>query len=130
MGKAVGVGGVFFKAKDPAGLLAWYAQNLGIPLSAEGYTSFEGPDAQGVTAFAFFPEDSGYFGESGQRAMINFRVDSLDEVLERLAAGGARIDPKQDSYSFGRFAWFWDPEGNRVELWEPGTEPEAGESAG
>jgi predicted enzyme related to lactoylglutathione lyase len=118
MGKAVGVGGVFFKAKDPKGLQSWYAEHLGIPLS-EGYTSFDGAEAQGITTFAFFPEDTGYFGEGEQRAMINFRVDSLDAVLERLTAGGARIDPKQESYAFGRFAWFWDPEGNRVELWEP-----------
>jgi predicted enzyme related to lactoylglutathione lyase len=117
--KAVGVGGVFFKAKDPVGLMAWYAQHLGIPPGDGGYTSFDGPEAAGMTVFCFFPEDTSYFGESEQRAMINFRVDSLDEVLERLTDGGARVDPKQDSHSFGRFAWFWDPEGNRVELWEP-----------
>lgn len=118
LGKAVGVGGVFFKAKDPKGLQAWYHEHLGIPLT-DGYTSFEGPEAQGVTTFSFFREDTQYFGEASQRAMVNFRVDSLDEVLERLAAAGARVDPKQEDYPFGRFAWFADPEGNRVELWEP-----------
>jgi predicted enzyme related to lactoylglutathione lyase len=118
MGKAVGVGGIFLKAKDPKGLQDWYAQSLGVPLSG-GYSSFEGVEAQGTTVFTLFPEDSTYFGEGGQRAMINFRVDSMDEVMERLTAAGARIDPKQESHSYGRFAWFWDPEGNRVELWEP-----------
>jgi predicted enzyme related to lactoylglutathione lyase len=125
MGKVVGVGGVFFKSKDPVGLQAWYAQHLGVPLSGDGYSSFDGPEAQGTTVFAFFPADSDYFGTEGQWAMINFRVDALDGVLERLAAAGARVDPKQESYSYGRFAWFWDPEGNRVELWEPAM-PEPG----
>jgi predicted enzyme related to lactoylglutathione lyase len=125
MGKAVGVGGVFFKAKDPKGLQAWYHQNLGIPLT-DGYTSFDGPEAQGITVFSFFPQDTSYFGEDSQRAMVNFRVDLLDEVLERLAAAGARVDPHREDYSYGRFAWFWDPEGNRVELWEPEQVQQAG----
>jgi predicted enzyme related to lactoylglutathione lyase len=73
----------------------------------------------GTTVFSFFKEDSPYFGDASQRAMVNFRVDSLDEVLTRLEAAGARIDPKQNDEGYGRFAWFWDPEGNRVELWEP-----------
>jgi predicted enzyme related to lactoylglutathione lyase len=119
MGKAVGIGGVFLKAKNPDQLKAWYVRALGIPLSPEGFTSFEGPEAVGTTAFAFFPADTKYFGDEEQRAMVNFRVDSLDEVLARLYELGAWIDPKQDSYSYGRFAWFQDPEGNRVELWEP-----------
>jgi predicted enzyme related to lactoylglutathione lyase len=118
MGKVVGVGGIFLKAKDPKGLQAWYAEHLGVPLS-EGNSIFEGPEAQGQTVLAFFAEDTKYFGEGNQGAMINFRVDQLDGVLERLAAAGAKIDPKQEDYGFGRFGWFWDPEGNRVELWEP-----------
>lgn len=118
MGKAVGIGGVFLKARDPKGLQKWYHEHLGIPLS-DGYTSFEGPEAQGITTFSFFPEETKYFGEGDQRAMLNFRVDSLDEVMATLAGSGARIDPKRDDYPYGRFGWFWDPEGNRVELWEP-----------
>jgi predicted enzyme related to lactoylglutathione lyase len=118
VGKATGVGGVFLKARDPKALQAWYHEHLGVPLT-DGYTAFEGPEAQGTTVFTFFPEDSGYFGDPAQRAMINFRVDSIDEVLEKLAAAGARIDPKRDDAPYGRFAWFWDPEGNRVELWQP-----------
>jgi len=125
MGKVVGVGGVFFRAKDPKGLQAWYAQHLGIPLSEYGFTSFEGPEAQGTTTFSFFPEDTKYFGEGTQQAMFNFRVDALDEVLEQITAAGARVDPKREDADYGRFAWFWDPEGNRVELWEPTTETES-----
>lgn len=124
MGKATGIGGVFLKARDPKALLRWYHEHLGIPLSEDGYSSFDGPEAQGMTVLTFFPHDTSYFGEGDQRAMVNFRVDSLDEVLARLTEAGARIDPKQESYSYGRFAWFWDPEGNRVELWELASEPE------
>jgi predicted enzyme related to lactoylglutathione lyase len=123
MGKVTGVGGVFFKAQDPKGLQQWYHDHLGIPLTG-GYTSFEGPEAQGTTVFSFFPKDTKYFGDGEQQAMFNFRVDSLDEVLARLTAAGTRIDPKQESYPFGRFAWFWDPEGNRVELWQPSEDAE------
>ena len=118
MGKVVGVGGVFLKAKDPKGLQSWYAENLGIPLSG-GYSAFEGPESAGTTVFSFFAENTEYFGDGPQQAMVNFRVDVLDEVLARLTEAGARIDPKREDHSYGRFAWFWDPEGNRVELWEP-----------
>ena len=114
MAKVVGVGGVFLQAKDPKSLHAWYVANLGIPYSEHGYTAFEGPEAQGTTAFSFFKEEA-----KDQQAVVNFRVDSLDGVLERVAAGGARVDPKREDYGFGLFGWFWDPEGNRVELWEP-----------
>ena len=122
MGKAVGVGGIFLKARDPKGLQAWYHAHLGVPLSEYGMTVFEGPEAQGQTVFSFFPETTKNFGEGDQRVMINFRVDSRDEVLDRLAAAGAKIDPKRDDSEYGRFGWFWDPEGNRVELWEPVAE--------
>jgi predicted enzyme related to lactoylglutathione lyase len=121
MGKVVGVGGIFLKAADPKALQAWYAEHLGIPLSG-GYTAFEGPEAAGTTVFSFFPKDTKYFGDGDQPAMVNFRVDSLDEVLERLGKAGARIDPKQQDEGYGKFGWFWDPEGNRVELWEPAAE--------
>jgi len=121
MGKAVGFGGVFLKAKDPKGLQKWYAEYLGVPMQG-GYSAFEGPESAGTTVFSFFKEDSDYFGDASQRAMVNFRVDSIDEVLEKLTAAGVRIDPKRDDASYGRFAWFWDPEGNRVELWEPAAE--------
>ena len=122
MGKAVGIGGVFLKAKDPKALKAWYVKYLGLPLSPYGFISFEGPEAQGTTAFTYFPADSDHFGDPEQKAMINFRVDSLDQVLAQLAEGNARIDPKRDEADYGKFAWFWDPEGNRVELWEPAPE--------
>jgi predicted enzyme related to lactoylglutathione lyase len=119
MGKVVGVGGIFLKAKQPKELQAWYHKTLGVPLSEYGQSIFEGPEAQGQTVFSFFKEDTPYFGEAEQRAMLNFRVDDVDAVIERLTAAGARIDPKRDDSEYGKFAWFWDPEGNRVELWQP-----------
>jgi len=118
MAKAVGVGGVFLKARDPKGLSAWYAAHLGIAADGGGSLAFEGPEAAGMTVFAHFPLDTGYFGDGPQQAMLNFRVDDLDGLLAQLAATGVRIDPKREDYAYGRFAWIWDPEGNRVELWE------------
>jgi len=122
MGKVVGVGGVFLKAKQPKELQDWYHKTLGVPLSEYGQTIFEGPEAQGQTVFSFFKEDTPYFGEAAQRATLNFRVDAIDEVVERLEEAGAKIDPKRDDSEYGKFAWFWDPEGNRVELWQPPAE--------
>jgi predicted enzyme related to lactoylglutathione lyase len=124
MGKAVGVGGVFLKAKDPKMLAAWYARHLGIPSQEGGTLAFDGPESLGMTVFAHFPQETKYFGDGPQQAMINFRVDHLDALLEKLAAAGVRIDPNRDDHDYGRFAWIWDPEGNRIELWEP-VRPEA-----
>jgi predicted enzyme related to lactoylglutathione lyase len=119
MAKAVGVGGVFLKARDPEALSAWYAAHLGIPEQGGGSLAFEGPESAGMTVFAHFPLDSTYFGDGAQQVMVNFRVDDLDGLLAKLADAGVRIDPKREDHEYGRFAWIWDPEGNRVELWQP-----------
>src|SRR5450631_2842255 len=119
MAKAVGVGGVFLKAKDPKALAGWYAANLGITGGDDGSLVFDGPGSTGMTIFAHFPESTGYFGDGPQQAMVNFRVDKLDELLAQMGTAGVRIDPKREEASYGRFAWIWDIEGNRVELWEP-----------
>jgi predicted enzyme related to lactoylglutathione lyase len=74
-----------------------------------------------IRAFAFFPQDTKYFGPAEQRAMINLRVDDLDAVLEKLRAATVDIDPKREDHGYGRFAWFNDPEGNRVKLWQPSS---------
>lgn len=118
MAKAVGVGGVFLKASNPQKLSAWYAEHLGISSQDGGSLVFEGPGSNGMTVFAHFPETTKYFGEGSQQAMVNFRVDDLDELLANLRAAGVRVDPNREDYDYGRFAWIWDPEGNRVELWE------------
>jgi predicted enzyme related to lactoylglutathione lyase len=117
--KAVGVGGVFLKARDPKALGKWYAEHLGIPDQGGGSLGFDGPESTGMTVFAHFPLETKYFGEGTQQVMVNFRVDDLDELLKQLTAAGVRIDPKRDDHEYGRFAWIWDPEGNRVELWQP-----------
>ena len=119
MAKAIGFGGVFLKARDPKTLANWYATHLGIPAQDGGSLAFDGPESMGMTVFAHFPADTKYFGEGGQGAMVNFRVDDLDALLGQLAEAGVRIDPKRQDESYGRFAWIWDPEGNRVELWQP-----------
>jgi predicted enzyme related to lactoylglutathione lyase len=119
MAKALGMGGIFLKARDPKALAAWYADHFGIASQGGGSLAFEGPEAAGMTVFAHFPQDTKYFGESGQPAMVNLRVDDLDQLLVQLGAAGVRIDPKRDDHEYGKFAWIWDLEGNRVELWEP-----------
>jgi predicted enzyme related to lactoylglutathione lyase len=122
MAKAVGVGGVFLKARDPKALSAWYAKHLGIADQGGGSLGFDGPESAGMTVFAHFPRDTAYFGDGEQACMVNFRVDDLDGLLAQLAAAGVRIDPKQEDYGYGRFGWIWDPEGNRIELWRPLSE--------
>jgi predicted enzyme related to lactoylglutathione lyase len=119
MAKAVGIGGIFLKAKDPEGLSAWYRAHLGIGVQEGGTLAFDGPESAGMTVFAHFPLNTEYFGAAPQQAMVNFRVDDLNQLLDELAKAGVRVDPNREVYPYGRFGWFWDPEGNRVELWQP-----------
>jgi catechol 2,3-dioxygenase-like lactoylglutathione lyase family enzyme len=124
MAKATGLGGVFLRARDPKRLTAWYAEHLGLAVTEWGGVVFvwdecAAPEGHGTTVWSLFPADTEYFGESGQAAMLNFRVDDLDALLEQLAAKGVWVDPKRQDEVNGRFAWIRDGEGNRVELWEP-----------
>ena len=119
MAKAVGIGGVFLKAQDPPALSAWYAAHLGIQTVEGGSLVFDGPESAGMTVFAHFPPATDYFGGGPQSFMVNLRVDDLDQLLTDLASAGVRIDPRREEHSYGRFAWIWDLEGNRVELWQP-----------
>jgi predicted enzyme related to lactoylglutathione lyase len=123
MARVTGIGGIFIRARDPKALAAWYAQHLGIQLNDWGGAQFlwadEVPPATGSTAWSMFPADTKYFGSGPQPYMVNYRVDNLDELLAQLAAAGVSIDPHRDDASYGRFAWITDPEGNRVELWQP-----------
>ena len=107
-----GLGGVFFRARDPDALKAWYQRVLGVP--AEDLMGSDG------LVFGIFHADTDYFGPSGQGFMVNFRVGSLDATLERLREAGAEVDDQtQEQDGIGRFGWAVDPEGNRFELWEP-----------
>jgi hypothetical protein len=122
MEQVTGIGGVFFKAKDPKGMAAWYRTNLGIQ-SKGGYADFtwrdkDHPDEIGHTAWRIFPTNATYFGQSSSPLMINYRVGNLDRMLEQLRRGGVKIEKVED-YDYGRWAWIMDPEGNRIELWEP-----------
>ncbi len=126
MARVTGIGGVFFKAKDPKALSAWYAKNLGIQLSDYGGASLlwsdEIPAGTGQTAWSIFPEKSSHFGPGSQQFMVNYRVDDMDALLESLAAKGVWIDPKRQDEVYGKFAWIKDCDGNRLELWEPAAE--------
>ena len=122
MERVTGIGGIFFKARDINRTLAWYREHLGIP-AEETYYDFKwgGADTDalpGRTAWAVFEADGDYFGASGQRFMINYRVANMDRMLEQLRRGGIAIIKSED-HDYGRFAWIDDPEGNRIELWEP-----------
>lgn len=112
-----GIGGVFFRANDPASLGAWYHTHFGIP--ADPMTDgpwFPGP---GPTVFAAFDADTEYFG-GDQRHMLNFRITDLDAFCAGLAAGGhPEVKPRETMDGIGEFAWIQDPEGNRIELWQP-----------
>jgi predicted enzyme related to lactoylglutathione lyase len=111
-----GIGGYFIRAADPAALSAWYRDHLGLDIDANGMWHAE----PGPTVFAAFPSDSDYFGSRDQRTMLNLRVRDLDAMLEQVRASGvAVVEPPQDMDGVGRFGWVIDPEGNRIELWQP-----------
>lgn len=120
MAKVIGLGGAFIRANDPKALYAWYEQHLGI---SAPYGSFVFPkeDLRADVAVAFFSKTSEKFPAS-QAAMLNFQVDDLDGLLENLQKAGVVVDPKRDNSEYGRFAWFTDPEGNLVEVYEPPKE--------
>ncbi len=122
MERVTGIGGVFFKVKDPKGMAAWYRTNLGIQ-SRNGYTQFswrdkDHPEEMGRTVWAIFPTNTTYFGPSSSSLMINYRVSNLDRMLEQLRTSGVKIEKVEDT-DYGRFAWITDREGNRIELWQP-----------
>jgi predicted enzyme related to lactoylglutathione lyase len=119
MQKVSGFGGFFFRARDPEALSHWYENQFGInSMSSDAVWRQEA----GPTVFAPFPSDTDYFGHHEQAFMINFRVNDLDAMLEQLQAASVRIDETRMEETNGRFAWVYDPEGNKIELWEPSDE--------
>jgi len=116
MEHVVGIGGHFLRAKDPAALSAWYRERLGLDADENGLWQQE----PGPTVFAAFDSDTDYFGSRAQQVMLNFRVRDLDAMLAQLRAQGADVAGEiQEMDGVGRFGWVTDPEGNRVELWQP-----------
>lgn len=126
-----GVGGFFFKARNPGKLASWYREHLGVTFEPGGtgdnapqFHSFEWrekdhADKVGATAFSIFPADTKYFGAGDSQFMVNFRVANLDRLLAQLRKDGVKVDDKIEDASYGRFGWAVDAEGNRIELWEP-----------
>jgi predicted enzyme related to lactoylglutathione lyase len=111
-----GIGGFFFRADDHKALAKWYHKHFGINDQENGYIWQQ--DA-GPTVFSPFKRDTDYFGSDKQAFMLNLRVQDIDGLLKKLEADGVRIDPKRQDEDYGRFAWVYDPEGNKIELWEP-----------
>ncbi len=124
MERITGIGGAFFRAKDPAALAHWYSEHLGIDNGLEGEVVWQ--QQAGPTVFAPFESDTDYFRstkEPAQQVMLNFRVRDLDAMLPQLRAAGVDVDDKtQTEPSVGKFGWATDPEGNRFELWQPDTD--------
>jgi len=119
-----GFGGLFFKADDPKRLGAWYAEHLGLAIEPWGGCAFQwreagSPKTLGHTVWSPFARDTGYFAPSQKDFMFNLRVADLDRVLLALRRAGVTVDDKVEDGEFGRFGWCLDPEGNRVELWQP-----------
>ncbi len=119
MEKVSGIGGFFFRARDPVALGEWYRDHLGVALVPASYDEKPWEQQAGPTAFAPFPEDSGYFGDAGKLWMLNFRVRNLEAMMAQLRAAGIPVEPDPQPYPNGRFARLRDPEGNPIELWEP-----------
>jgi predicted enzyme related to lactoylglutathione lyase len=124
MAKVTGIGGVFFKSRDDgARLAAWYQQHLGMPLEAFGGAVLRWPDDKaddgGLTVWHVAQRESTWFSPSESSFMINYRVDDLDALIAQLRAGGVELVGGPESHENGKFAWIMDPEGNKVELWEP-----------
>ncbi len=116
MEHVVGIGGHFLRARDPEALTSWYRDVLGLDADEMGQWQQEA----GPTVFAAFPDDTEYFGRREQQSMLNFRVRDLDAMLAQLRAAGAEVaEETEEMAGVGRFGWVTDPEGNRIELWQP-----------
>jgi predicted enzyme related to lactoylglutathione lyase len=118
--RVTGIGGVFFKARDPQALAAWYRDQLGVPVEvSQTYGTFKSISSGEPTVWSAFPADTGYFAPSSAPFMLNYRVRNLDAMLAQLRAAGAQVEQRIEEYDYGRFGWVTDPEGNRIELWQP-----------
>ena len=124
MKRVTGIGGIFFKAKDPKALSEWYRVHLGIPVEEWGGAAFRwanesNPAGTGTTIWNPFQDDTAYFSPGKASFMVNYRVDDLHALPAQLRAEGCKVDEKIEESAYGKFGWVQDPEGNRLELWQP-----------
>ena len=119
MERVTGIGGLFFRSKDPEALGQWYKDHLGIDLVPADYDQKPWSQQAGPTVFAPFPQDTDYFGDPNKHWMVNFRVRDLDAIVAQLRARKIEVTVDKEVYPNGRFARLHDPEGNPIELWEP-----------
>jgi predicted enzyme related to lactoylglutathione lyase len=122
--KITGIGGIFFKSRDPAATTAWYHEHLGVPIHREqgsffAWKELDRPQQTARTVWSAFPADTDYFAPGGAEFMVNYRVRDLDALLAQLRAAGVQVVGKTEEYPYGRFAWILDPEGRKIELWQP-----------
>jgi catechol 2,3-dioxygenase-like lactoylglutathione lyase family enzyme len=122
-GRILGIGGIFFKSADRDAMREWYAKHLGLADKGQGamlpWREHDDPQKEHATVWSVFPATTKYFDPSPAPFMINYIVDDLDALLDRLKQEGVKIDPKRMDESYGRFAWIYDLEGNKIELWQP-----------
>lgn len=121
MGKVIGIGGIFFKFKDPNAIKLWYQDTLGMMINDYGvlFEFNSGESRKGYLQLGTFEQNTDYFGADKQQSMINFRVDNLESLQQTLIEQKVVIVDELESYSYGKFLHIEDPEGNRIELWEP-----------
>jgi catechol 2,3-dioxygenase-like lactoylglutathione lyase family enzyme len=122
-GRVLGIGGIFFKSENKQQMKEWYGKHLGLADTGHGvmlpWREKDHPENEQMTIWSIFPSTTKYFEPSQASFMLNYIVDDLDALLARLAQEGVRIDPKRQDESYGRFAWIYDPDGNKIELWQP-----------
>ena len=123
MNRVTGLGGVFFKSQDPARMRTWYAKHLGID-SGEYGTTFDwidpnSPGKKCQTAWNLFPADTKYFNPGKKEFMLNYRVENLKALMDLLRSEGVQVVGDLQEFEYGKFGWIMDPEGNKIELWEP-----------
>lgn len=127
MKRVTGLGGVFFKSENPAKINEWYGKHLGINAGEYGFMfewrQKESPEKPGTTSWSAFKQETKYFDPSEKPFMFNYRVENLVELLKLLKEEGVQIVGEMEEFEYGKFAWIMDPEGNKIELWEPVDQP-------
>ena len=134
MKKVTGIGGIFFKCEDPEKMRNWYSENLGLKTNEYGslfeFRNTHEPDKKNYLQWSPFKKDTEYMNPSKKDFMINYRVENMEELVEELKNSGVEICDKIESYEYGKFVHIMDPEGNKIELWEPIDKPFTDENEG